>query len=508
MRINALEYPTLQDALDDARDGDRIYLPAGTYFAPADGFRIRKQIELYGEGPGGAGGGTILKPASSDSTYPVLSVDPTGLGALENLYLHDFQIAGPSEGHGFLCGDPEGGQGTDKVARLRIERVLVTDFVGVGFAMGTGGDVNEPQLLECVTEKCGGGGAVFDQTSLGNVTHCRFTDGNTAMTGSALLQAMNSALAVYACVFEGSQAATSQLKFLDCTAPRVDACRFMSFPTDSDPLAEQKSALRVIRSPGGVVGGCYFELDNTVAGSKGIHVIPDLLRAGPVLILPNRFKNVAYLVYMAFEDSTDVKAAVVLPQFDDSASGQMVLPQDTNQGLVAVPAMNRSGSNALAGLALPSHGIPGQDPTYNETGGTLAYRFASNMGQVRAFVAGDWHTIRIGPAPVKDLRIRGRGRHSLAVGWSAPAGGATQYILKRSYAAINDNNFDSAADVPGMPTPGPPGSDECVVDAGLLECKRHYYALKSVDAQGRKSPISNVVTSTTFCSGTIEAQCL
>ena len=62
MLITTLDYlagnghPDLQAALDDAQDGDVVYMPGYLdYIAPPGGFKIIRRIELRGAGPGDPG---------------------------------------------------------------------------------------------------------------------------------------------------------------------------------------------------------------------------------------------------------------------------------------------------------------------------------------------------------------------------------------------------------------------------------------------------------------------
>src|SRR5262245_35712138 len=61
------QYPVLDSALVYVKNGDRIHLSAGTHMAPQYGWKIRRSIELFGDGIGeyatvGDDGGTRLLP--------------------------------------------------------------------------------------------------------------------------------------------------------------------------------------------------------------------------------------------------------------------------------------------------------------------------------------------------------------------------------------------------------------------------------------------------------------
>jgi len=506
VKINALQYTetqspfnaNLQAALNAAADGDRIYLPSPqVYVAPAGALRIRKRIELYGDGPGTADSpGTVIVPHAPDED--VLVIEP-GVGEdLANLYLHDFRIDGQTIGRdGIRCAS----DATRKISQLNVERVVATSLRGLGFSLlgvnGNVGAIVQPRLFECVASDCAGGGASLRYAFLASVTHSRFQHNGTSGQATFGLRAEQSGVAVYACVLDGNEGTEGQMWLVDCHIARVDACRLREFALGASPSA----AITLTRCPGAVVGGCYFELSSAVAGSVGIDVFSDAL-AGPLLILPNRFKGVQSLVQLGTASLRDIRGAVVLPQFDDGTSGTVLLPQDTNRGLTAVPHVYRPSGHQLAGLILPEN-FPSGDPTGNVSDGMLAYDSAK---RIRAR-SGTWKTVRIvPPAAVTDLSIPSRGRHSLVVRWTAPTGNATEYILKRSTNPITDANFDSATTVTA-PSPGPPGTQECVTEAGLTTCTLYYYAVKSRDSLNNDSPISNLPSASTLCSGSVEVEC-
>jgi hypothetical protein len=75
-------YPTLQAALDAARDGDTVRLGAGTF---AGGAAITKSISLVGAGPGAtiiSGGGPVLtigvQDAAAEPTVSISGLTITG----------------------------------------------------------------------------------------------------------------------------------------------------------------------------------------------------------------------------------------------------------------------------------------------------------------------------------------------------------------------------------------------------------------------------------------------
>ena len=86
---------------------------------------------------------------------------------------------------------------------------------------------------------------------------------------------------------------------------------------------------------------------------------------------------------------------------------------------------------------------------------------------------------------------------SISLNWTAPgndgnSGVATRYDIRYSTAPITDANFSLAWQVPGVPSPAPAGTRQSVRVSDLLDSAVYYFALKTADANGNWSPMSNV----------------
>jgi hypothetical protein len=82
--------------------------------------------------------------------------------------------------------------------------------------------------------------------------------------------------------------------------------------------------------------------------------------------------------------------------------------------------------------------------------------------------------------------------------WSAPGddsltGRAARYDLRYSDRMITPANFSQASAATGLPLPGPPRSVQTAAITGLQNGTIYYFAIKSVDAAGNWSAMSNVV---------------
>ena len=83
----------------------------------------------------------------------------------------------------------------------------------------------------------------------------------------------------------------------------------------------------------------------------------------------------------------------------------------------------------------------------------------------------------------------------VTLSWTAPADnvGVVAYDIRYSLAPITEANFDQATQVIGEPMPRAPGTRQRCPVTGLSPGRAYWFALKSEDAAGNVSPISNVV---------------
>jgi len=86
---------------------------------------------------------------------------------------------------------------------------------------------------------------------------------------------------------------------------------------------------------------------------------------------------------------------------------------------------------------------------------------------------------------------------SATLTWTAPgedslAGRAARYDLRCSLRTITPADFDQARVVAGLPRPGLPGASQTVTVDGLQSGLAYYFAIRSADAAGNWSVMSNV----------------
>jgi subtilisin family serine protease/chitodextrinase len=107
------------------------------------------------------------------------------------------------------------------------------------------------------------------------------------------------------------------------------------------------------------------------------------------------------------------------------------------------------------------------------------------------------------PATIADLRAGTVTATSIELLWSAPAddgplGRASAYEIRRALFPLTDANFSSGTLVAGAPVPRAPALAESLVVPGLAENTTWYFGIRSTDASGNTSPMSNLLQTTTL----------
>ncbi len=108
----------------------------------------------------------------------------------------------------------------------------------------------------------------------------------------------------------------------------------------------------------------------------------------------------------------------------------------------------------------------------------------------------------VAPSAVSNLSSSSVTTTSVSLAWTSPTdvgptSNVATYDLRYSTTAITAANFGSATQVSAEPTPKTAGQAETYVVSSLTPNTPYYFALKSTDAAGNVSAISNVVTAST-----------
>jgi hypothetical protein len=114
----------------------------------------------------------------------------------------------------------------------------------------------------------------------------------------------------------------------------------------------------------------------------------------------------------------------------------------------------------------------------------------------------------IAPAPITDLAVADGGATSnkITLTWTASGdddhtGNAYAYDLRVSDTPItNDDEFNAATQVSGLPVPQPPGTTEFFEVENLQSNSTYYFAIKAKDDQANSSPFSNGIEASTLGS--------
>jgi len=106
------------------------------------------------------------------------------------------------------------------------------------------------------------------------------------------------------------------------------------------------------------------------------------------------------------------------------------------------------------------------------------------------------------PAAVGDLQVQGTGCGEVTLGWTAPgddgnSGRAASYDVRYSAATITEDNWASAAQCSGEPTPKSAGQAETFAIQDLTAGTPYHFALKTADSDSNESDLSNGADGTT-----------
>src|SRR5262249_26235450 len=270
----------LVNALLNAEQGDRIHVQSpGPYVAPPGGWRIKRSLELYGDGAGramfqdrGRHTGTLLQPHSTSDPVLVLDLSEVPVGqSLWNVYLHDLQIgqevnvpapASPSSNGVYLKITDE-----KTVGHLRLSRLFVYGMGNDGIHLEGRDGTYDPvgvSLDDCISGFNPRHGLFALYANQLNVRGGAY-EGN--WTKAAQIQTCP-AVHMEGTTFESNQKsgairdtlAPAQVYIEKSGGFQLSGCHFEGFTRQRGP---SQTAV-TINSPGGFVGDCYFYANTEV----------------------------------------------------------------------------------------------------------------------------------------------------------------------------------------------------------------------------------------------------
>jgi hypothetical protein len=108
------------------------------------------------------------------------------------------------------------------------------------------------------------------------------------------------------------------------------------------------------------------------------------------------------------------------------------------------------------------------------------------------------------PERIDDVVITPGNCNSVTLAWTATgddgnSGTATSYDLRYSLSPITPQNFASAWQLLGEPTPAASGTLQSINLSGFEESTTYYFAMKVTDNEGNVSPMSNMVSYVATC---------
>jgi len=105
------------------------------------------------------------------------------------------------------------------------------------------------------------------------------------------------------------------------------------------------------------------------------------------------------------------------------------------------------------------------------------------------------------PGTIDDLTIVSQLLNVATLRWTAPGddgvvGSVASYSLRRAYEVIDEDSWEQAIEVGGVPAPDSSGSQQSADVQDLDPRRTEYFAIRSLDPHGNWSELSNVVNST------------
>jgi len=162
------------------------------------------------------------------------------------------------------------------------------------------------------------------------------------------------------------------------------------------------------------------------------------------------------------------------------------------------------GGVQIATTTLTSYSNTGLSPSTSYSYTVAAYDAAGNVSPQSTAVSATTQAApdTTPPANISNLSASNIAQTSLQLNWTAPGndgnvGTAASYDIRYSTSTITLSNWASAIQVTGEPTPLLAGTAQSMTISGLSSITTYYFAIRTTDAAGNISGLSNVVSATT-----------
>jgi subtilisin family serine protease/chitodextrinase len=226
-----------------------------------------------------------------------------------------------------------------------------------------------------------------------------------------------------------------------------------------------------------------------LAGSPlGPPVLGELstLSPGPELLLMRNLSGIGGL--LALERDGDSLGTFAKPGGAGALPSLVQADQDA-----ALEVLSGTGTDSLFYIYDGGPGSSGAGPS---PWPTSRGNFARTGSRLYAPPLGN--TDEVPPSPIADLIVTAVTKSSMELRWTAPAddgplGRASAYEVRRATVPLSDANFTTGSLLVGAPVPAPPASPESLGVAGLTEGTTWYFGIRSRDAAGRTSAMSNLL---------------
>ncbi|MFC1475923.1 fibronectin type III domain-containing protein [Candidatus Zixiibacteriota bacterium] len=193
---------------------------------------------------------------------------------------------------------------------------------------------------------------------------------------------------------------------------------------------------------------------------------------------------------------------------DNPTSGN-VSEYDIRYSTDELNSQNFAGANQVADPPVPLSPDSTQMYTFFDLDSNTTYYFAiktadddSNWSAISNIAMGTTLADTIPPGPISDLRVDDAGEFYVILCWTAPGddaeiGQAAEYDIRRSTSPITTGNFPHLLHVVSEPRPDSAGIIQCMRVHPLVPDTIYYFAMRTADADGNWSAMSNVVAAYT-----------